>query len=906
MNRDDLYSNKDFTEMKKKINEEILRRGTYKWWNPLTTPSVGIDKDNPLNTPEVGNRMYVDDKTYTINNSSEGSIEPTRNIHYPEQGENPAGEEPGDGYKQNNIPNTSAAQFNLDEMKNLLVGLSKIMDINLFYGRDEVDHLAFRDPQGIRDVIERAKSDILNKPLHLSDNSPTKNDPNGGIKDRLNPLYPVGNCKITYPMENGIYVMPSGEYDGEETKKFEGVGVRNFYDDYGAKPGDSNYHPYNRYVSEEVRRDWNDQDNDRNTINTVVREGGVSSLRFGPNPRNPQMGNPYRSRPVYGGVDGACNVACTGMCHVTCDNECSESCMTTCWNRCGNACSASCGNVCTGCSTLCYTTCKTKCENSTGYSCYKSGAKDVKITTTGGVNGEPAKNNLTYTTYTCQGCSYSCQFYPNKKTECWDTGCMGRCFTSCSTSCSTSCFGGCIDNDAQSGTNYRTGKGRGCSGGCTVNCIGICKGVCEGYCIQTCWHACKQTCSDNCSFRCDTNCGSGCSNACKNGCGGCSSCSGTCEGEAYQRGCIGCGIEGGCTSTCQHDCNKNCIGWGCRSICGMEAQGACEANCRLNCTGTSCTSMCSDACSDQCTTCVNSCGFQCGACVSECSVGCGAACNITCTEECSNSCSDNCVHSCSETCGGCSNLCYSCVGMCIGVCSVKCEDGCSSCANQCGWWCDSSCNQECFSNCSNRCINTCSGSCSTYLMSETTMTTGPERKPTSEGFIYPNPKNRYEERESFKLFRDLAPYKKPVKEPKPIIIGFNKDKKSDKYKYLEVSGYIGEYWIYSTSVISGVFNVDHTTGKITINKDMLPPNVPNNELNLDSGNGIFVIMLPYNKDMEIKDEDIGIELPFGFEYISPIRDEENNIFIIIYKNRFLFPEEDKFEWEEYLKYFTQK
>ena len=37
------------------------------------------------------------------------------------------------------------------------------------------------------------------------------------------------------------------------------------------------------------------------------------------------------------------------------------------------------------------------------------------------------------------------------------------------------------------------------------------------------------------------------------------------------------------------------MGRGCRSICGIESEGACESNCRLNCTASSCTAMCSDA-----------------------------------------------------------------------------------------------------------------------------------------------------------------------------------------------------------------------------------------------------------------------------------------------------------------------
>lgn len=973
MNRN-LYSNIEFTELKERINQEILRRGTYKYWDPLTVPSVGTDRTPPLSTPEEGVMVQITEKTYTINNSSEGSIEPTRNINYPAHGENPAGQNPNPNPKVN-VPNTSAAEMNLDEMKNLLVGLAKIQDINLFYGRDETEYLAFRDPQGIEDAVNAAENSELNALLHESDISPTKNDPNNGVTDQQDANYPNNIHSVTYPMENGLYVMPSGESDGEEVKLFKGLGPENFYDDYGAEPGDVNYHPMNRFISEQVRRDWHDQDHNRNDVHTFRVEGGKPSTRFGPNPRNPEKGDDYRSRPVYGGKEGSCNSQCTGLCYVTCDNECSESCTTTCWNRCGESCTSSCGNVCTGCSTLCYTSCKTKCENVTGYSCMKAGAKTVKITTTGGRRGEPASNTLEFTTHTCQGCSYSCQFYPNKKTECWDAGCMGKCFISCSSSCSTSCYGGCIDNDSTLGATFKSGKGRGCSAGCTLNCIGFCSGVCAGYCIQTCWHTCKGSCSDNCTWTCVTACGDGCMTGCTNGCTGCSNtCESSCKDVNMARACSGCGMEGGCSTTCMFDCNRNCMGNGCRSICGIEAAGACEANCRLNCMATSCTALCSDACSSQCTTCVNTCGFQCGMCSGLCSTGCEAACNINCSQDCSNSCSDNCVHSCSEECGACSSLCFSCVGMCIGICSVKCENGCSSCANMCGWWCDSSCNRTCLSECSTFCINTCSGSCATYLTSNTTNTAGPARDPIAEGYIYPHPQNRWEERESFKLIQSIAPYQKPEKQyNSQIVVTMISNKfyaivemnigkiveniqrvrycseregmlitnisnidvseiehiwKFGNGEYTEVHLrhlFVGDfvylydtssgpfdhndvsylttdrnliitgptelkYLIMQTSISGGVYDVNETTGAITINEDMLPSTIECTTVNADGGGGIFVIKFFKDDSLFKSIDDIEFILPFGFTIVGDVFDKNGNLIVIIKRDQFLYPE----------------
>ena len=861
-----LWSNTEFTEIKKRLNQEIQRRGTFKWWDPLTTPSVGQDKSSPLSIPEIGDRFPVNEKTYTINNPSDGSIEKTKNVLYPDRGENPAGEDPSD---ETSVPNISAAKMSFDEMRNFLVGLSKIQDINLFYGRDEVEYTAFRDPNGIEEVLIAAEASELNKPLSESDLSPVKPDPNGNITDYRNPRYPE-NVNITYPMENGQYVMPSGESDGEEALEFEGLSEKNFYDDYGAKPGDGDFHPYNPFISPIVDRNWNDQGHDRKDEKTHITQGGVKSSSYGPNPRNPEMGNMYVSRPVKGGVRTSCNVACTGLCYQTCDNECSESCSTTCWNRCGNACTSSCGNLCTGCSTMCYSSCKTKCENTSGYSCLKAGARTVKIYTKGGHNGEYASNHIESTYYTCQGCSYTCQFYPNKKTTCWDADCMSKCFTSCTNSCSTSCYGGCIDNASENNGEFKSGKGRGCSGGCTINCVGECKGVCEGTCIHTCYSACKQTCSDNCAYQCSTHCGSGCEDTCIN------DCKDECKDKASSHAC-----NNTCTGMCQNDCNSNCVGWGCRSICGIDNAGACDSNCRLSCMSSSCTSLCENACSSICSSCVNSCGWQCGPCVSECSNGCGAACNITCTATCEYSCETNCVHSCTEECGGCSNLCYSCVGMCIGVCSVKCENGCSTCSNMCSYWCDITCNRGCASDCSNVCINTCSGSCSTFLKSEPTKTPGPERDPIANGYIYPHPKNRWEERESFKIYTDILPYKKPVPEPTnpKVLITFN-----DKLN-LEVICVDGLTWItYATTLIGGVWSVDSETGDISVNEDFLAAEIPESKPSLDGNRGIFVVRVYNNPDIPLLPEDVESKLPWGFETIGPLYNKDGDMVCIIQRH----------------------
>ena len=840
-----LWSNKEFNEIKERINKEILRRGTFRWNDPLTYPAVGQDRSPATEIPEDGKKRLITDKSYTINNPSDGAIIETRN-RYTDEGSSLSNTEDN--------PNTSAAIVNLDELKNYLIGLSKIQDIKLFYGRDEEYGTAFRDPNGIEDVLISAESDELNRDYH---GYGFKMDPNNGF-DYKHHTYPDLKTSMAagYKKEDGKWVMPSGEYEGEELINGK-LDENNFFDDYGAEPGDGDYHPYNPAVSKIVNRDWILQGESRNRGRgpEVVKNtyGGIKSSDYGPNPRNPQKGKPYKGRPVKEGIPGTCMNMCSGLCSFSCDDQCSESCSTTCFSRCGNECSSSCGNQCSGCSGQCYSSCKSKCENTSGFACVNAGAKTVKIYTTGGKNGEPAQNHLEATYHTCTGCSYSCQFYPNKKTTCWDAGCMGKCFTSCTNSCSTSCYGGCINNASENNGDYKTGQGRGCSGGCTINCIGTCTDTCQGDCVHTCFSSCSQECSDNCSRECSTNCGSGCEQTCLNGC------KDDCLSLSTNKNC-----KTGCVSKCQNDCNANCVGSSCTAMCGTGNSGACTNTCRLSCISSSCTSLCSDACSSTCSSCVNTCGFQCGACSSSCSTDCGAACNITCEGNCENSCSNNCVTSCTEQCSGCSNLCYSCVGACIGTCSFKCENGCTSCANQCSYWCDTSCIKECFGNCSIYCISTCSNSCVGSVSSNSNKLTNPYR-------------NREEEQKAYKIWEKIDPYKFPEPEKKnyKVMITFNESNK------LIVTNELDLKWlIYSTTNIAGVFKIDEKTGEISLVEEFF-----NSELNqlpeayLTDELSFFIIKF-IKPSIELNSDNLGIKLPWGFECLGPIKYKEDVVFII--------------------------
>ena len=45
--RQDIYSNKEFIELRERLNAEIKRRAGFKWLDPLATPTVGEDKSSP-------------------------------------------------------------------------------------------------------------------------------------------------------------------------------------------------------------------------------------------------------------------------------------------------------------------------------------------------------------------------------------------------------------------------------------------------------------------------------------------------------------------------------------------------------------------------------------------------------------------------------------------------------------------------------------------------------------------------------------------------------------------------------------------------------------------------------------------------------------------------------------------
>lgn len=266
-------------------------------------------------------------------------------------------------------------------------------------------------------------------------------------------------------------------------------------------------------------------------------------------------------------------------------------------------------------------------------------------------------------------------------------------------------------------------------------------------------------------------------------------------------------------------------------------------------------------------------------------------------------------------------------------------------------------------------------------MSDTTKTIGPDRGPTADGYIYPNPKNRWEERESFKLLQDIPRASIPESDDNnryadaAIVVSMISNKyyviiemdigdvitniqrvreininegylrtnigeinlngiehiwKHNGEKYLEISSksiFVGDFvYIYDintfgrivdidpkyltddrnliitapidikyvtlqTTIHGGVYNVDESTGEITVNTDMLPGLVESNQPNVDNGGGIFVIIFYKNEQLSDIENDIEFILPFGFQVIAMVHDKDDNLVIIIQRDEFLFPEE---------------
>jgi len=172
--------------------------------------------------------------------------------------------------------------------------------------------------------------------------------------------------------------------------------------------------------------------------------------------------------------------------------------------------------------------------------------------------------------------------------------------------------------------------------------------------------------------------------------------------------------------------------------------------------------------------------------------------------------------------------------------------------------------KECFANCSIYCISTCSNSCIGSVSSNSNKLTQPYT-------------NREEERKSYKIFEDIPPYKyKEVEKKKyKVIIKFD-----DTNKFV-VDNELDLKWLaYSTTNIAGVFIVNKDTGEISFNEDFF-----NDKLNqlgdvyLTEELSMFIIKF-IKPEIELNMNNLGIKLPWGFDYIGPLRYKDDVAFII--------------------------
>lgn len=160
---------------------------------------------------------------------------------------------------------------------------------------------------------------------------------------------------------------------------------------------------------------------------------------------------------------------------------------------------------------------------------------------------------------------------------------------------------------------------------------------------------------------------------------------------------------------------------------------------------------------------------------------------------------------------------------------------------------------------------------------------GPIRTPTSDGYIYKFPKNRWEERESFKVIRKIAPYLPEYKEPEFIIkVDFDEDRN------LEITAPEGVEWvIYQSTINGGVYSIDDNTGEIVVNESMLTEWPEVNHPNYNDANGIYVIRFFYNHEVQYTKDDILVKVPFGFDVQIIKGETESDAYVIIEADPFL-------------------
>jgi hypothetical protein len=105
------------------------------------------------------------------------------------------------------------------------------------------------------------------------------------------------------------------------------------------------------------------------------------------------------------------------------------------------------------------------------------------------------------------------------------------------------------------------------------------------------------------------------------------------------------------------------------------------------------------------------------------------------------------------------------------------------------------------------------------------------------------------------------------------------------------------YDLKESTITGAVYSIDHTSGDVVINEEMLDALVNKNQINLDNGLGIYIISInDESVGVPFTDDDIDFKLPFGFETVTIIHKDGNTI-IIIQKDVIVLEGEDELNGE---------
>jgi hypothetical protein len=114
---------------------------------------------------------------------------------------------------------------------------------------------------------------------------------------------------------------------------------------------------------------------------------------------------------------------------------------------------------------------------------------------------------------------------------------------------------------------------------------------------------------------------------------------------------------------------------------------------------------------------------------------------------------------------------------------------------------------------------------------------------------------------------------------------------NDENNLVVITNDLIKYQIYSTPYVAGVYDVNKTTGEITVNDDALNELINGTLINKDGNHGLYVVKIFQNEEKSITSDMISIDLPFGLDTIGSTVDKDGNFIIIIRETVFLLESE---------------